>query len=124
MLGFFFYPSRIGELKPSSTDIDELKVLPFLNSSETLEGLKSELPSYISKSDGVSTEFDKLAWWKSHQHELPNWSKACKTALLTQPSSAAAECVFSLLNNSFKESQARALEDYIETSIMLQYNRV
>ena len=47
----------------------------------------------------------------------------CKTALLIQPSSAAAERVFSLLN-SFKENQARALEDYIETSIMLQYNRV
>ena len=82
----FFDPSRIGELKLSSTDIDELKVIPFLNSSETLEGFKSELPSYIAKSDGVSTEFDKLAWWKSHQHELPNWSKACKTALLIQPS--------------------------------------
>ena len=55
---------------------------------------------------------------------LPNWSIACKTALLIQPSSAPAECVFSLLNNSFKDNQARALEDYIETSIMLQYNRV
>ena len=54
MLVFFFYPSRIGELKHSSTDIDELKVFPFLNSSETLEGLKSELPSYITKSDGAS----------------------------------------------------------------------
>ena len=78
----FFYPSRIGELKPSSTDIDELKVFPFLNSSETL-GVKSELPSYIAKNDGVSTEFDKLAWWKSHQQlELPNWSKACKLLFL------------------------------------------
>ena len=47
----------------------------------------------------------------------------CKTALLIQPSSAAAECGFSLLN-CFKENQARALEYYIETSIMLQYNRV
>ena len=89
-----------------------------------LEWLKSELPWYIAKSDGVSTEFDKLAWWKIHQHELPNWSKACKTALLIQPSSAAAERVFSLLNNSFKDNQARALEDYIETSVILQYNRV
>ena len=115
----FFDPSRIGELKLSSNDIDELKVFPFLNSRVTLEGLKSELPSYIAKSDGVSTEFDKLAWWESHQHELPNWSKACKTALLIQPSSAAAERVFSLLNNGYKENQARALEDYIETSIML-----
>ena len=48
----------------------------------------------------------------------------CKTALLIQPSSAAAERVSSLLSNSFKENQARALEDYIETSIMLQYSRV
>ena len=47
-----------------------------------------------------------------------------KTDLLIQPSSAAAERVFSLLNNSFKENQARALEEYIEASIMLQYNRV
>ena len=105
-----FWSQQIGELKPSSTDIDELNVFPFLNSSEMLVG---ELPSYITKSDGVSTEFDKLAWWKSHQHELPNLSKACKTALLIQPSSAAVERVFSLLKNSFKENQARALEDYI-----------
>ena len=48
----------------------------------------------------------------------------CKTALLIQPSSAAAERVFPLLKNIIKDNQARALEDYIETSIMLQYNRV
>ena len=47
-----------------------------------------------------------------------------KTALLIQPSSAATEHVFSLPNNNFKENQARALEDYIETSILLQYNRI
>ena len=47
-----------------------------------------------------------------------------KIALLIQPSSAAGERVFSLLNNSFKETQARAVEDYIEASIVLQYNRV
>ena len=65
-------------------------------------------------------ELDKLEWWKNH---LPNWSRACKTALLILPSSAAAaERVFSLLNNSFKESQTSALKDYIETSLMVQYN--
>ncbi len=31
--------------------------------------------------------------------------KACKTVLLVQPSSAAAERVFSLLSNSFAETQ-------------------
>ena len=35
---------------------------------------------------------------------------------------AAAECVFTLLNDFFNERQRSSLEDYIETSIMLQYN--
>ena len=46
----------------------------------------------------------------------------CRAILLLQPSSAAAERVFSLLSNSFKENQQNALEDYISTSVMLQYN--
>ena len=116
----FFDPAKIGELKPSSSDIDSLEVFPFLKNS--LELLKRELPLYMAKADGVSQDLDKLEWWKNHQFELPNWSRACKTALLIQPSSAAAERVFSLLNNTFKDSQASALEDYIETSLMVQYN--
>ena len=52
------------------------------------------------------------------------WSSdsACKAIILLQPSSAAAERFFSLLANSFKDTQTRALEDYIGTSVMLQYN--
>ena len=71
----------------------------------------------MAKADGVSPELDKLEWWKNHQLELHNWSRACKTALLIQASSAAAERDY-----SFKESQTSALEDYIETSLMVQYN--
>ena len=48
---------------------------------------------------------------------------AFKLVLLVQPSSAAAERVFSLLQNSFSQRQSSSLEDYIETSLMLQYNR-
>ena len=59
-------------------------------------------------------------WWKNP--ELPQWSSACIAMLLLQPSSAAAERVFSLLNDRFNERQRSSLEDYIETSIMLQYN--
>ena len=95
-------------------------MFPFLK--DKLEELKRELPLYMAKADGVSPELDKLEWWKNQQLELPNWSSACKTALLIQPSSAAAERVFSLLNNSFKESQTSALEDYIETSLMVHYS--
>ena len=46
-----------------------------------------------------------------------------KRVLLCQPSSAAAERVFSLLNNSFSDRKSHSLEDYIEISVMLQYNR-
>ena len=82
----------------------------------------SEMTQMRAKQVDVPSLLDRLEWWKNHQFELPNWSRACKTALLIQPSSAAAERVFSLLNNTFKDSQASALEDYIETSLMVQYN--
>ena len=83
-------------------------MFPFLK--DRLEELKRELPLlplYMAKADGVSPELDKLEWWKNHQLELPNWSRACKTALLIQSSSAAAERVFSLLN----KFQTSALEN-------------
>ena len=38
--------------------------------------------------------------------------------LLMQPSSAAAERVFSFLKASFNERQENALEDYVEAAIM------
>ena len=118
----FFDPAKIGELKLSCSDIDDLKAISCLHSSALLEGLKAELPTYMATADGVSTLVDKQQWWKNHESELPNWSTACKLAFLVQPSSAAAERVFSLLPNSFTERQARFMEDYIETSVMLQYN--
>ena len=39
-----------------------------------------------------------------------------------QPSSAAAERVLSLLENSFTKRQEHSLQDYVSLSIMLQYN--
>ena len=69
MLGFFD-PTKVGELKPSSSDIDNLKVFPFLK--DRLEELKRELPLYMVKVDGVSPELDKLEWWKNHRLKLPN----------------------------------------------------
>ena len=51
------------------------------------------------------------------------WSSAAMQALLVQPSSAAAERAFSLLANSFGDRQQNALEDYVEASVMLHYNK-
>ena len=50
-------------------------------------------------------------------------STAFKLVLSVQPSSAAVERVIFLLQNSLSQRQFSSLEDYIETSLMLQYNR-
>ena len=55
-----------------------------------------------------------------HEQDLPQWSLVAKKVILLQPSSAAAERVFSLLNSSFSEQQQNSLEDYVEASVMLQ----
>ena len=51
------------------------------------------------------------------------WATAVKQVLLIQPSSAAAERVFSILKASFNEQQDCALVDYIQAIVMAQYNK-
>ena len=50
------------------------------------------------------------------------WAEATRKVLLLQPSSVAAERVFSLLFNSFSSRQDSSLEDYVELSVTIQYN--
>ena len=108
-------------MKPSASDLDSLSKFPFLSMS-TIDGLMSELPKYLAASEDVSSQTDIVEWWKLHEAQLPNWAKACQMVLLVQPSSAAAERVFSILTNSFSAQQYSSLEDYIQLSVMLQYN--
>ena len=79
-----------------------------------------EIPMYMAASEDVSTEIDLIAYWKRHAIELPKWANAFKKVLLVQPSSAAAERVFSILQR-FTAQQQSSLEDYIEHSVMLQF---
>ena len=116
-----FSPSKANELKPTTRDVDELQCFSF--DSSLLEGLKAELATYLARCDDVSTETPICDWWRNHESEIPKWAEACKRILLCQPPSAAAERVFSLLNNSFSDRQSHSLEDYTETSVMLQCNR-
>ena len=118
----FFSPIKISELKPVAADLDALCCLPFLDAA-AINNLKCELPVYLAAVEDVSDSIDPMWWWKTHQDQLPHWASVCKRMLLVQPSSAAAERVFSLLANSFSISQTFALEDYIQISVMLQYNR-
>ena len=117
-----FSPSKVFEIKPTASDIDNLKDIKFLNDSLIIAGLKEELPTYLVKVDDISSMIDILEWWKRNEAALLHWSAAAKKILLVQPSSAASERVFSLLDNLFGFKQNSSLEDYVETSILLQYN--
>ena len=116
-------PVTVGWLRPTRASVEALRIFPF-NNDATIDGLVSELPQYITATQDVAIESKerKVEWWKVHEERPPNWSSAVQTVLLVQPSSAAAERVFSLLSASFHKQQESALFDYLQASIMLQYN--
>lgn len=115
-------PQKMVEIQPSAQDIDAMKCFPFLKGT-VIDNLKQELPVYLAKAEDLDEAADPLQWWKRHSEDLPYWSTAAEKVLLVQPSSAATERVFSLLQNSFGSSQDASLTDYIQTSLMLQYNK-
>ena len=116
-------PEKMKDTSVNTSTIDEFaSAFPSL-SPHTVNGLKAEPPSYKAAVEDVEPSIDTHDWWQRHEEELPHWCPVFKLVLLVQPSSAAAERVFSLLQNSFTQRQSSSLEDYIETSLMLQYNR-
>ena len=122
-----FSPSKIYEIQPIAQDVDVLSVFPFLNESAILANMKAELPTYLAKAANVCPDFDTVEWWSRNEQDLLHWSSVAQKVLLLQPSSAAAaaaaaERVFSILSSSFSDQQQNSLEDYVEASVMLQYN--
>ena len=117
-----FSPHVVNIIRPTAASIDELSVFPFFT-PQVLSELKEELPLYMSKASGVNASVCPLEWWQLNSGSLPKWSAKLQKVLLIQPSSAAAERVFSLLKASFSEQQQICLNDYIETSVMFQYNK-
>ena len=119
----YFSPQKINDIQPDAGAINSLKAFPFLDSEAILDGLKEELPSYLAKVSDNDSSVDILQWWGQNESSLPCWAAAARKVLLVQPSSAASERVFSLLKASFNPQQQSSLQDYIETSLMLQYNK-
>ena len=99
----------------------QLKQFMFIKDALIL-ALVDELPHYLAVCDGVCSTVKLVEWWKSHIVDLPNFVAVVRLVLHVVPSSAAAERVFSMYNNSFRESQGSALADIEETTLMLQYN--
>ena len=96
---------------------------PFLNKQAIFTDLKAKRPLYLAKAADTDSSIDALDWWKINMNYLPKWVSALQKVLLIQPSSAASERVFTLLKASFAEQQDCSLQDYVESSIMLQYNK-
>ena len=116
-----FSPQKTHSMQPTASDIDCLRAFPFFT-QDVIDQLKKELPVYLSKCADTDPDFCPLTWWKQNASALPNWATAASKSFLVQPSSAASERVFSLLKASFDEQQTAALQDYLEASLMLQYN--
>ena len=104
--------------------VDGLRVLPALDNNITINRLKDELPAYIAAAEDVviNDDHSRLQWWKE-QGMLPAWQSAAKLVFAMLPSSAPAERVFSLMQASISRLQRRMLNDQLEVSLMLQYNR-
>ena len=115
----YFSPTTTGELKPVASVLDILHSLSFLD----ITNLKTELPLYLAAVEDISPIVDPTKWWERHKEVLPHWANAFRKVVLLQPSSAAAERVFSILTNAFGHLQTSSLEDYVSTSVMLQYNK-
>ena len=116
-------PVQMQTLNPTARSLEELSHFPFVTDT-IIANLAQELPLYRAAAEGVTVtcEEDKVSWWNSHKLTLPHWSSLVRALLLIQPSSASAERAFSLLANVFSSQQESALQDYLEASIMLQYN--
>ena len=119
-----FLPQKAVTMKLDVKSVTEaFDTTSFLSSREEFDQLIAELPAYLACAADTDDDADPINWWKKNAAALPLWSAAAAKAMLLQPSSAAAERVFSLLRNSFGEQQEAALQDYIEASLMLQHNR-
>ena len=119
-----FVPQKVQEMMPDAASVDSLTAFPFLSRPAILDNLKQELPQYLAITQDLSPNYNGiLNWWKNNKTVLPTWAECVKMVVCIQPSSAAAERVFSLLQTTFGNQQGLALQDYIETSLMCQYNK-
>ena len=105
--------------------IDHILTLPGLLAIQNLRGLLiNELPVYYAASENVPYDVDVLLWWFGMKGTLPTWySYILPEAVLFQPTSCAAERVFSMFKTLFNDAQEAALADYKEFSVICRYNK-
>ena len=96
-----------------------------------LDDLKQQLPQYLaaaasacamdkSSVDDYSTAI--LDWWRTTGKQFPAWALAARIVFAISPNSASCERVFALLKRLFGDQQVRALADYLQSTLKLNYN--
>ena len=128
------HPLRMADLRFSMADVREVLTDPTLLDfapcfgAFCVDGLGTELPAYkaavveLGAGEPKFEMADIMPFWRRHRDDLPQWCALARVCATIQPSSAAVERAFSILDNSFGDKQAHALEDYKAASCMLQYN--
>ena len=96
----YLVPCRAVELGLNATLLDELKIMKVIQRGKiSIHSLVQELPQYLAACDGISLSANVTIFWTERATLLPNFYALLCWYCLIQPSSAAAEGVFSLLNN-------------------------
>jgi hypothetical protein len=109
------------DLQADDVMVRLLLEVPFVT-QPMIDGCTTELPAYIAAATGVASDCDPAEWWRRHKKALPHWFAMARHCFHLCPSSAAAERVFSLMKATFGDQQDMALEDGMETTLMVQYN--
>lgn len=120
-LASFFHPCTMADKRPSAEEFrDAMSAQPVV--AELANSIFPEVPLYAAVVEDLDDSVQPLKWWRRHAGDLPNLYKAVKIILLIQPSSAASERVFSLLNALISSRQDRSLEETLEATLMARMN--
>jgi len=92
--------------------------------NQLCEEIKDESERTVTdpKTNTTKDTWDIKQWWLSVKNKVPAFFQVLRVVLLHSPNNCACERAFSIVNDSFRKDQKAALEDYVELSVMLQYN--
>ena len=93
-----------------------MRIFPFLGDDGTINGLKAELSAYLAANEDVviNTEEPKVQWWHNHKDQLPHWESFSEE-------SAADAAILSCSRKGIL--YYHALVDYLQASVITQYNK-
>jgi hypothetical protein len=101
-----------------------------LISAALIDSMVAELSEYERAcmnldwaNDEYAVRLEKIVlFWSTHKL-LPAWTEFAHLVFLLQPTSACVERAFSILKYVMGDQQVRSLQDKIEASLMLRFNR-